>query len=140
MALFHFFYGWIIFHHMLVPHHLWAFLCWWTFRSSNSFSEKNFVKEKKFAEKKSVICKFISVSIYDKPRNQVLPDSISSLMLLLSFDLADIVFSWDFSESLALSVQSEQSVDWKKRRGGLYLPNLPLSLLLRNQFQLKLMS
>ena len=32
IALFLFFNGWVIFHHIYVPHLLYPFLCWWTFR------------------------------------------------------------------------------------------------------------
>ena len=31
MALFHYFYGWVIFHCIYVPHLLYPFICWWTF-------------------------------------------------------------------------------------------------------------
>ena len=32
MALFHFFYGWVIFHCVYILHLLYPFICWWTFR------------------------------------------------------------------------------------------------------------
>ena len=32
MALFHSFYGWVIFHCIYAPHFLYPFLCWWTYR------------------------------------------------------------------------------------------------------------
>ena len=67
MALFHSFWGWVIFHYIYVPHLLYPFIYWWTFKC---FHVLAIVNSAAFSIRLHVFLQIIVLSVY-MPRSGI---------------------------------------------------------------------